>query len=75
MSKLDELSKFRELIRLEGIILALKNQMETTYEEVEKFRDNEECNYNKASDSEKEVMDRIDDRLEEIDHIWNYKIC
>lgn len=68
------MSKLDDLIRLEGIILVLKNQMQITYEEVEKFRDKEKDNCNKASKKEKEVMERIDDMLHEINYILNYKM-
>ena len=70
---MEDLKKYKNLLFLEGAVLALKNQVDVVNEEFDKL-DSEEYNYETATDKEKEVMNRIIDMMEYINDIWNLKI-
>lgn len=66
----DKNIKTRDLIRLEGIITALLNQMKTTYEAMEDVSG--KYSYEESSDKDKEIMDRVENLLDELNKLWRY---
>lgn len=70
---MEDLKKYKNLLFLEGAVLALKNQVDVVNEEFDKL-DSEEYNYETATDKEKEVMNRIIDMMEYINDIWNLRV-
>lgn len=65
----DKYIKLRELKLLQGLVLALKNQMEDTCKEIKEVVI-KEYKYDEATDKEREVMDDIDNIVNEIDRMW-----